>query len=148
MSHDDDEHRWLPAKFYRAVHGGLPVDEWGYEWRGLVLRHSGWATPRTQTRWSLIHIGSGGTIMRFTGTVATVFPVAGEIAECGDFTLFDLPDGWRQTDPDLPAKIAAICDAHPEALPDTSFTALSSDDARAVIEAREAARDSPEPSRR
>lgn len=132
------EHRWTPAKFYRAVHDGTPVEEWGYEWRGLVLRHSGWATPRTKTRWSLMHIGSGGTIMRFTGNIATVFPVAGEIAECGDFTLFDLPDGWRQTDPELPIKIAAICDAHPEAFPDTS-PAISADDARAVIEARETA---------
>lgn len=77
--------------------------------------------------------------MRFTGDIRTVFPVAGEIAECGDFTLFDLPDGWRQTDPELPAKIAAICDAHPETLPDSSFDGvqISTDDARAVIEARE-----------
>lgn len=136
----EEKRRWAPAKFYRAVRGRPPVAEWGYEWRGLALRHSGWAASRTKTRWSLIHIGSGGTIMRFTGDVGTVFPVAGEIAECGDFTLFDLPDGWRQTDPELPVKIAAICDAHPEAFADTSFAAtpISTDDARAVIEAREA----------
>lgn len=135
-----DESRWMPTKFYRAIHGGSPVEESGYMWRGLGLCHSGWATPRTKTRWSLIHIGSGGAIMRFTGNIATVFPVAGEIAECGDFTLFDLPDGWRQTDPDLPAKIGAICDAHPEALPDTSFVGetISVDDARAVISANDA----------
>lgn len=135
------ELRWLPAKFHRAVPNGEPVEEWGYEWRGLALRHSGWATPRTRTRWSLIHVGSGGTIMRFTGDVASVFPVAGKIAECGDFTLFDLPEGWRQTDPELPAKIGAICAAHPEAFPDTSFfgVLISADDARAVIAAREMA---------
>lgn len=137
MASDQTLPTWAPAQFYRAVHGGNPVENWGYEWKGLVLRHSGWATPRTKTRWSLIHIGSGGTIMRFTGNVSTIFPVAGEIAECGDFTLFDLPDGWRQTDPDLPAKIGAICASHPEAFPDTSFgTVMSNDDARAVIDAR------------
>lgn len=130
---------WQPTKFYRAVPGGEPEEQCGYEWRGLVLRHSGWATPRTKTRWSLIHIGCGAVIMRFTGDVRTVFPVAGEIAECGDFTLFDLPEGWRQTDPDLPAKIGAICVAHPEAFPDTDFASqnISTDDARAVIARRE-----------
>jgi hypothetical protein len=131
--------RWTPAKFYRAIPGGEPIEEWGYEWRGLTLRHAGWASPRTATQWALIHIGSGGTIARFTGNVATVFPVATAIAECSDFTLFDLPDGWRQTDPDLAQKIAAICEAHPEASPDTSFEAveISDADARAVIAARE-----------
>jgi hypothetical protein len=130
---------WRPARFWRAVPGGEPVEEWGYECRGLALRHAGWATPRTETRWTLIHIGSGGSIMRFTGSVAAVMPVAGEIAQASDWTLFDLPEGWRQTDPELPAKVGAICEAHPEARPDTSFVAskISDTDARAVIEARE-----------
>lgn len=89
---------WQPATFYRAVPGGTPVEEHGYEWRGLALRHAGWATPRTETRWTLIHTGSGATIMRFVGSVSVVMPVAGEIALCGDWALFDLPEGWRQTD--------------------------------------------------
>lgn len=131
---------WQPARFFRAKPGGDPVEVSGYEWRGLGLRHSGWATPRTETRWTLTHLGSGAGLVRFTGDVATVFPVAGEIALCGDWTLFDLPEGWRQTDPDLPAKVAAILDAHPEARPDTAFEGrvVSDADARAVIAAREA----------
>jgi hypothetical protein len=135
----DEKDGWRPAKFFRAIPGKDPIEAWGYEWRGLVLRHTGWATPRTQTRWSLVHIGSGGTIAHFAGNVATVFPVATAIAQCSDFTLFDLPDGWRQTDPDLAQKIAAIFEAHPEAYPDSSFAAptISDEDARAVIEARE-----------
>ena len=132
---------WRPARFFRAVPGGAPLEAWGYEWRGLALRHSGWATPRTETRWTLIHLGSGGAIMRFVGDVRTVMPVASEIAECSDWTLFDLPEGWRQTDPELPAKVGAICEEHPEARPDTSFSGqeISDADARAVVEAREAA---------
>ena len=131
---------WKPASFFRANPGGAPIEAWGYEHRGLALRHAGWATPRSETRWTLIHIGSGGAVMRFTGSVATVMPVAGEIAACSDWTLFGLPDGWRQTDPELPAKVGAICEAHPEARPDTAFAApqISVEDAHAVIEAREA----------
>ena len=131
---------WKPLQFFRAVPGGIPLEDWGYEQRGLALCHAGWANPRTETRWTLIHLGSGGAIMRFVGNVATVMPVASEIADCGDWTLFDLPEGWRQTDPDLPAKVGAICEAHPEARPDTGFSApeISDADARAVIDAREA----------
>ena len=131
---------WQPAMFVRAVPGGIPAVDCGYECRGLVLRHSGWATPRSETRWGLYHAGSGAGIARFTGSVATVFPVALEIALCSDWTLFDLPEGWRQTDPDLPAKVGAIMEAHPEARPDTSFTAprITDDEARAVMAAREA----------
>lgn len=130
---------WRPVRFFRANPGGDPVEVHGYEWRGLALRHSGWATPRTATRWTLTHLGSGGALARFMGDVATVFPVASEIALCGDFTLFDLPDGWRQTDPDLPAKVGAILAAHPEVRPDTASAGrvISDADARAVIAARE-----------
>ncbi len=100
---------------------------------------SRWATPREATRWTLIHLGSGGAIARLTGRVATVMPVAAEIAECSDWTLFDLPEGWRQTDPGLPAKVGAICEAHPEVKPDTAFggKVITDADARAVIDARE-----------
>ena len=131
---------WRPARFFRAIPGGAPVEAHGYEWRGLALRHSGWATPRTETRWTLVHIGSGASIVRFTGDVATVFAAPGEIALCGDWTLFDLPEGWRQTDPELPAKVATILAAHPEARPDVAFAGvrITDADARAVIAAREA----------
>lgn len=132
---------WPHTSFLRATPGGAPVEEWGYKHRGLVMRHHGWATPREDTCWSLVHLGSGGTILRLVGRIAVVMSVAAEIAECSDWTLFDLPDGWKQTDPDLPAKVGAICEAHPEARPDTSFmaTPIANEDARAVVAAREAA---------
>ena len=132
------EQRWLPRQFHVARRSASPLLVSGYVWRGLGLHHRGWGAPRAQTRWSLIHLGSGGCFLRFIGDVATVFPVAGEIARCSDFTLFDLPDGWRQTDPALPAKIGAICQAHPEAFPDSQFAGweVLDEEARAVIDAR------------
>lgn len=131
---------WQPARFFRAVAGGAPVEVHGYEWRGLAMWHTGWRTPRTETRWTLTHFGSGVSIARFTGNIAAVMPVAGEIALCGDWTLFDLPGGWRQSDPELPAKVAAILAAHPEAKPESDWpdAGVSDADARAVIAAREA----------
>ena len=131
--------RWQPAQFFVASPGGEPVEAWGYQWRGLALRHSGWAVPRTETKWWLIHLGSGSVILRLVGNVAMVMPVAAAVAECGDWTLFDLPDGWRQTDPELPAKVAAICQEHPEVKPDTSVHGkrITDAEARTVIAARE-----------
>lgn len=81
--------------------------------------------------------------MQMTGAVQTVMPVASEIADCSDWTLFDLPNGWKQTDPELPAKVGAIGKAHPEAMPNTSFPAheVSDDAARAVMAAMEAETD-------
>lgn len=130
---------WKPSSFFKAICGGVPTEQWGYERRGLVMHHSGWATPRTATLWTLTHVGSGAAFLRLTGNVATVMPVAGEIVEASDWTIFDLPEGWRQTDPDLPGKIGAICEAHPEVKPDSGFAGkeISDADARAVIEARE-----------
>ena len=90
---------WRPAQFYHAMPGADPAKVWGYEWRGLALRHAGWAEPRSATRWTLLHIGSGTEIMRLTGSVATVMPVAGEVAECSDWTLFDWRYGSCQTQP-------------------------------------------------
>ena len=135
----DRESCWNPAPFFRVGPDGQPQKAWGYEYRGLMLRNNGWANPRWQTRWGLWHLGSGGEFVRFMGDVQTVFPVAAEIAECGDWTLFSLPGGWRQTDPDLETKFDAICRAHREAHCMTEWEGqdLTDNAARAVIEARE-----------
>jgi hypothetical protein len=88
----------------------------------------------------LIHVGSGGAVANFVGTVSTVMPVAHEIAECGDWTLFDMPGGWKQTDPDLMNKRDAIIEAHPEARGFADIPgSLPAEAARAVIEAGESA---------
>jgi len=137
------ETHWRPARFYIAQAGTSPFRVYGYVLRGLGLHNHGWATPRTKTRWTLTHIGCGAVVMKITGDVRTVFPIAAEVAECSDWTLFDLPEGWRQTDPMLPEKIRAICDAHPEVTPNSAKSKhyIKIEDARAVIEMRESAHD-------
>lgn len=115
---DTQTARWQPGTF--LVPGGFgeaPARCHGYTWRGLALHHSGWVTPRIRTEWTLTHIGSGLPLFRMIGNLRTVMPVASEVAECSDFTLFDLPLGWMQTDPDLRAKVLAIMNAHPEVKP-------------------------------
>ncbi len=130
---------WTPGTFWVAMAHGPDVRS-GYVMRGLGLAHDGWATPKQNTRWSLTHIGSGSMICKMQGTVSMVMPVASKIARCGDWTLFDLPDGWQQTDPDLPTKVWAILEAWPGVAPTVGGRSekTSDDEARAVIAAREA----------
>lgn len=129
---------WEPGRFFVGSSGGVPSLRHGYLHRGLGLHHHGWARPRSKTRWVLTHIGSGSVIATFVGSVSAVFPVAKAIAECSDWELFDMPLGWRQTDPDLPSKVMAILAEcpfgdRPEGTP------MTAEEARAVIAAREAA---------
>ena len=128
---------WVAARYWLAC---IPPRECsGYVYRGLGLRHEGWAHNRKQTLWRLIHLGSGLNIAVLRGDVRAVFPVASEVAECGDFTLFDLPDGWRQTDPDLQDKVKAILAQHPSVVVAKAPNKGTAEDTRAMIAAREAA---------
>ena len=131
---------WTPATFWTAMSHGPDLRS-GYTLLGLGLHHDGRAPRRQNTHWTLTHIGSGAAVCRMQGTVAMVMPVAADMARCGDWTLFDLPDGWQQTDPDLLPKVTAILEAHPEARGSVRGTVAraTADDARAVIAARETA---------
>ena len=134
-----DADYWAPSGFFIATTIG-PLTVQGYVWRGLGLHNSGWGAPRTKTKWTLTHLGSGALLGKFTGDVSAVFPIAAKIAQCGDFTLFDLPDGWQQTDPALREKVAEIMAAHPEVLSwGQKGAKITDDNARAVIAAREGA---------
>jgi len=130
---------WTPAEFRIGTNDGVQKVH-GYTLAGLGLHREG-ATPEgSQTRWALTHLGSGCAMLRPVGTLAMAMPLATDVARCTDWTLFDMPDGWRQTDPDLPGKVQAIVDAHPEMqfwdarIP----TQATPDEARAFIAAREA----------
>ena len=127
---------WNPQSVIIASPSG-PYKVEAYVHRGLALRHHGWATPRSQTLWSLVHIGSGATVVLMRGSVTTVMPVGFAIAECGDWTLFDLPTGWRQTDPELFDRVGVILIAHPEVFPHFPETDVTEEEARAAIEMRE-----------
>ena len=129
---------WVPGEYFISSANG-PEKVSGYLWRGLCLGRHGWGIPRSKRRWTLTHFGSGGCVTQFIGDDETVFPVASEIAKCSDWTLFDLVNGWKQTDPDLPAKVEAILRAHPETQPGISEACefQTDEESRAVILARE-----------
>jgi hypothetical protein len=129
---------WGAGTFLQAKDGVGAVTRSGYLHKGLAIAHDGWGEPRSRTLWTLFHIGSGGAFLQMIGDVATVFPVATEIAECGDWTLFDMPDGWKQTDPELGKKVFDILTKNPQAKPTTAFIRdIDPESHRAVIAARE-----------
>lgn len=101
--------------------GFLVADIWnekprrvaGYVYRGLGLQLLIKASPkgRRPPTWGLTHLGSGHTVCMITGHVATAFPIAFEIAQCGDWD-FDGLNGWINRDPELPKKVRSILDKH------------------------------------
>ena len=103
---------WKPDSFLLAEISG-PRSVPGYIYKGLGLHQVFKASPkgRRPPTWGLTHLGTGLNVCFIQGTVATAFPVATQIAECGDWD-FDGPDGWRNHDPDLPAKAMEIINAH------------------------------------
>lgn len=99
---------WKPASFKIAV-PPEPRIVAGYEYRGLGLHMSMRPSPKGQRppTWDLSHLNSGHRVLSIKGNVADAFPIATEIAECGDWT-FDGLDGWRNVEPELPEKVVAI----------------------------------------
>lgn len=105
---------WKPEHFQTASAGGAYV-RYGYVYRGLGLYRMFQGSPkgRRPPTWCLVHLGSGHAVVNIVGHVADAFPVAGEIAECGDWT-FDSLDGWKNRDLELPVKVRAIIARHPK----------------------------------
>lgn len=90
----------------------------GYVYRGLGLHlaiSSSRRRRKTQSEkpqtWALTHLGSGHRVAFIRGRVAVAFPIAAEIAECGDWS-FDGLEGWRNVDPELPKRVFAIIERH------------------------------------
>lgn len=105
---------WVPTTYALVTDRG-PVPCEGYALLGLGLHH---AEPLSgTTRWVLVHIGSGMKVMELTGPVAAVFPVARQVVECSVWTAYAEADGWRQADPKLPCKVAAIARENPQVAP-------------------------------
>lgn len=134
---------WRPGTVHLASAFGIETRE-GYLYCGLGMVQ---ITPARSARgrrkampseWSLTHLGSGHRVCMLFGEVATVFPVATEIAELGAWADFDTLDGWRQVDPDLPAKTFRIIEAAGRAAQrgPGSRCAASADMAREVAYAR------------
>jgi hypothetical protein len=130
---------WASAKFPLAYNWGV-VNTAGYIYRGLGLSFDRKGNKRRRPLWTLSHLGSGHRVAHIEGKVAEAFPIATEIAECGDWDAFEMPSGWRNVDPELPTKLLAIVQRHRDRCmivsgdPDPN----SDDIARMVISLREA----------
>ena len=127
---------WTPAQFWIATSGGARGVS-GYTLAGIGLHRARTAAAESKAPWLLTHLGSGAIIITLPGTLDTVTPAATAVARCGDWTLFDMPDGWKQTDPDLQRRVAAILTFHGvELKPTPDDQRITPNEARAVIDAR------------
>lgn len=127
---------WQPADVLRAMSYGV-VTSPGYTCRGLGLVMISRASPkgRRPPCWIVIHLGSGHSVAEISGTIATAFPIASELAECGDWD-FEGLDGWRNHDPDLPQKLVDFCARHPKHAKPRAGGGGHSDVARQIAMAR------------
>lgn len=106
---------WEPAKIVIAILGSGQGNRAGYIYRGLGLFMALSASPkgRRPPKWCLTHLNSGHSIAWISGFVKDAFPIASEIAECGDWDFAGL-DGWRNQDPELPRKVLEIAARFPK----------------------------------
>lgn len=100
---------WQPARFALAMPGGDPLQVQGFTCRGLGLHQVIAPSPkgRRPGLWSLTHLNSGHRVAGVEGSDATVFKAALAVAELGDWD-FDAVDGWRNMDPELPARLGQL----------------------------------------
>lgn len=106
---------WAPSKFLVSApwRESMTREVEGYVYRGLGLTIAIKGSPkgRRPPRWTLTHLGSGHAVCNLTGHVKDAFPIATEIAECGDWS-FDGLYGWKNIDPELADKFRAIQAKH------------------------------------
>lgn len=85
-----------------------PVQVNGYTYRGLGL-HRGPDASKLEhpPLWAITHLATGHKVMELVGYIGEVKPWATRIAELTDWT-FTSVEGWRNQDPDLPARFVAL----------------------------------------
>lgn len=105
---------WEPATFLVAWGPEDTCPVAGYVYRGLGLYRAIAPSPkgRRPATWCLVHLNSGHAACWLRGDVATVFPIAAEIAEASDWD-FDGLRGWLNRDPELREKVSEIAKRHP-----------------------------------
>lgn len=104
---------WKPDEFEIAYVTG-PYAVSGYTYRGLGL-HILNPLPkkgRHSAQWGLSHLGTGHRLCMMEGDVATVFPIATEIAEAGDWGFISLL-GYKDRFPDAAYMLREICERYP-----------------------------------
>lgn len=87
----------------------------GHTYRGLGLWVLIKASPkgRRPERWSLTHLNTGHRIAFLVGNPAVVMPVAGEIADAGDWDFLSM-EGWKDRFPDALERLQGICERYPK----------------------------------
>lgn len=127
---------WTYSQFLRAgADGARKV--YGYAHKGLGMQFVWDGSPkgRRPPTWCLYHLNSGHRICLIHGKSETAFPIALEIAELTDWD-FDGLDGWRNREPELPAKVAAVAQKYPKALEMAYGNGGNEDTARQIAMAR------------
>lgn len=103
---------WKPVEF-QIHHGSAAVSVAGYEHRNLGLHIL--TGKKDKAVWSLTHLGTGLSICKIKGGVRTVFPVATEIAEAGDWGFISM-EGYKDRFPDARAVVEGIMAKHKNVL--------------------------------
>lgn len=130
---------WAPETYLVAhLTGPFPVA--GYTYRGLGLHTFMRRSSKNGKiqKWTLTHLGTGHSLATLKGDVRTVFPVAGEIAEAGDWD-FSSFAGYKDIFPEAPEKMRQWAASHKSVVVDC---AADSDENRSSPEiARQIAMD-------
>lgn len=130
---------WKAASYDIAVAGG-PSEVSGYIHLGLGLHIQFRASHRTKNKnahtWSLTHLNTGHRITALKGDIATVFPLATEMAECADWDFIGLT-GYENQDPEIISKLEKVLRKHGLLKNDRLVPGRSDEDvARQIAETR------------
>lgn len=127
---------WEPARYQVAGPNGQPYQVAGYTYRGLGLHLVIEPSPkgRRPGLWTLTHLNSGHRVALAQGNVPTAFAAAAAVAELGDWD-FDGVAGWRNRDPELPARLVDLVRRTP-ALKLSTAGGADADQAVAISTAR------------
>lgn len=107
---------WQPGSYEVAAPLGQIETVNGFTCRGLGLHRASLAraryvrkdgTRKTYETWVVTHLNTGHAVRGFVDTPAAhAFVLASDLADLADWT-FDGLQGWQNTDPELPDKLAA-----------------------------------------
>lgn len=105
---------WEPDRYMVASALGEPQEVAGYSYRGLGLHLVNAPSPKGRRPgvWSLTHLNSGHRIAFVLGNVPTALAAAAKVAKLGEWD-FEGVSGWRNRDPELPARLGALIAATP-----------------------------------
>lgn len=127
---------WVSEEYEIAMVTG-PRRIRGFTYRGLGLACSMGAYRSKKgrkvipARWTLSHLGTGHSITILIGELASVLPIATEIAEAGEWDFLSI-DGWRDRFPDAKGKLDVILARHEGAARRPGGTMRCDEVARAI----------------